>query len=100
MEESMSWTKAVVIAVALPGCLVSVPALAEGPAEAKTFHVRHELTVKVPKNSKHVNVWFTLPQECPEQKTRNLKLDAPVQWRKVKDAQNNEYAYFEIRNPK
>lgn len=66
----------------------------------RAFRVRHELTVNLPKNSNHAQIWFTIPQDGPEQKTSNFKLDAPVQWRRVKDSQNNEYAFVEIREPK
>ncbi len=86
-----------VLPIFLPG--IAVPA--DGPApESKAFRVRHELGVQVPKDAKQVRIWFTLPQECPEQRVSDFKLDALVGWRKVKDSQNNEYAYLEVADPK
>lgn len=90
--------------LAVPGLFLLLTGMevpADGPpADSKTFHVRHQLTVNVPKNAKRVQIWFTLPQECAEQRISNFKLDAPAEWRKVKDSQNNEQAYLEVANPK
>jgi transglutaminase-like putative cysteine protease len=81
--------------------LAALPTQADEAAiHSSTFRVRHELSVQVPKNAKQVRIWFTLPQEGADQRISDFKLDAPAGWRKVKDSQNNEYAYLEVANPK
>ncbi|MCI0642952.1 MAG: transglutaminase domain-containing protein [Gemmataceae bacterium] len=82
-----------------PGEFVRTLAGGKAKAGSKVFRVRHELTVNLPKDAKKTQIWFTIPQTCPEQKATNFQWKGPGTWKKVKDSQNNEYAYVEINGP-
>src|ERR1700721_167729 len=60
----------VITLAALSIGLACTPARSDEPAaDTRAFQVRHELTVIAPKNAKNVWIWFTLPQDVPEQRT-------------------------------
>jgi hypothetical protein len=64
------------------------------------FDARHELKVTVPDGAKSVRIWFTMPQDVPEQKVENWKLDCALPTKVVTDDHGNKSVYVEVANPK
>lgn len=84
--------------ILLATALTHRPAEAKNPAKA-VFDVRHELTVKVPDGAKKLRVWFTMPQNDPAQKVRDLEINAPLPHRIEKDSEGNRFIYLEADAP-
>ena len=90
-------------AALLAACVVhapgtSVPAAARAGKSA-TFSARNEYKVTVPEGAKSVRAWFAMPQEQPEQKIADLKIECSVPHRIVKDDHGNSYIYVEAAPP-
>ncbi len=79
--------------------LMATAAWAQTPKQA-TFDARHELKVTVPDGAKKVRVWFAIPQDVPQQKVSDFKVECPFPYRIEKDAtEGNKFLYVEVSNP-
>lgn len=63
--------------------------------KSANFNARHELVVKVPAGSGKVRVWMAMPQEVPQQKVTDLKVESPYPHRVETAADGNKYIYIE-----
>ncbi len=72
-----------------------------GEHKVGIFDARHELKVTVPEGAKKVRVWFTLPQDVPQQKVANLKVESPFPYRIERDkTEGSRFLYVEAIEPK
>ncbi|MCS6861263.1 MAG: transglutaminase domain-containing protein [Abditibacteriales bacterium] len=78
---------------------IATAAWAQTPKRA-TFDARHELKVTVPDGAKRVRVWFTVPQDVPQQQVSDFKVESPFPYRIERDAtEGNKFLYVEVNNP-
>jgi transglutaminase-like putative cysteine protease len=84
--------------IALAAAVV-VPAAPAAPRSA-TFDVRHELKVVVPDDARQLRVWFTMPQDDPQQQVMQFKVDSPFPHRITTDSAGNTAVYLELAEPK
>jgi transglutaminase-like putative cysteine protease len=63
------------------------------------FKVRHELTVQIPRDTRNVRLWFTMPQPDPMQQIRDFKIEAPYPHRIIRDSAGNHVVHLEVENP-
>ncbi len=83
--------------------LAAETAAGVGRREARqaTFEARHELKVTLPEEAKRVRVWLTIPQDVPEQKATDFKVESPFPFRIERDAtEGNKFLYIEAVDPK
>ena len=90
-------------AALLAACVAAGFAKATGPAaragKSATFSAKNEFKVTVPEGAKSVRAWFAMPQELPEQKITELKIECSVPHRIVKDDHGNSFVYVEAAAP-
>jgi len=89
---------ACVAAGVVPATGATAPAAARAGKSA-TFSARNEYKVTVPEGAKSVRAWFAMPQEQPEQKIADLKIECSVPHKIVKDDHGNSYIYVEAAPP-
>ncbi len=70
----------------------------EAPRQA-TFHVKNTFTVKVPKGTQRVRVWFAVPQEDSASVIRNLSVTADGSVQYEVDSWGNRVGYLDLRAP-
>jgi hypothetical protein len=68
-------------------------------AKSATFDAKNEFRVTVPDGAKSVRAWFALPQELPEERIADLKIDGSLPHRIVKDDHGNSFVYVEAAAP-
>jgi len=83
--------------------LLSVAAIAADrpsmPPQQASFHVANTFTVKIPKGSKNVRIWFAVPQEDSYSTIRNLKVGSDYGVHYDRDSWENRVGYIDIKNP-
>jgi len=67
--------------------------------KSATFDARHELKVNVPDGATSVRVWFTMPQDVPEQSVENWRIESALPSRIVTDDHGNKAVYVEATRP-
>jgi transglutaminase-like putative cysteine protease len=82
--------------------LVPLAALSMSGSGPKSgvFDARHELKVTVPEGAKSVRIWFTMPQQVPEQKIDGFKIDCALPHRVTTDDHGNQAVFVEVKDPK
>jgi Transglutaminase-like superfamily len=71
-----------------------------GKPKSATFDARHEIKVMIPAGTGKVRVWFTLPQDVPQQKVADLKIECPFPYRVERDAtEGSKFLYVEVSAP-
>jgi len=86
--------------VVTAACIFIGSGLVAAEPKKGTFDARHELKVVVPEGAKKVRVWFALPQDVPQQKVSELKIEGPSGHKVEKDSEGNAALYVEINDPK
>lgn len=71
------------------------------PGSATNYEIDHRLAVPIPQGAKRVRIWFTKPQEVPEQVIRHFTLKSNVRpfAKEASDDRGNAYLYWDIRDP-
>jgi transglutaminase-like putative cysteine protease len=72
---------------------------AQTPQQA-SFHVKNAFTVKVPKGSQRVRVWFAVPQQDSQSAISNFNVVADGAVRYETDSWGNRNGYLEVQSPK
>jgi hypothetical protein len=88
---------ACVAAGVVPATGATAPAARAG--KSATFSAKNEFKVTVPEGAKSVRAWFAMPQELPEQKIADLKIECSVPHKIVKDDHGNSFVYVEAAAP-
>jgi len=95
-------TTIVTMALAIGAACASADA-AQAPAakagKSATFDARNELKVPVPEGAKSVRIWFAMPQDTPEQKIENWKVDSSAPNKITTDDHGNKAVYVEVATP-
>lgn len=69
------------------------------PPRQATFEARNEFRIKVPEGAKRLRIWIAVPQETPEQRVSDLKIESTLAHRIETDSEGNRVAYLEAESP-
>ncbi|MCI0379830.1 MAG: transglutaminase domain-containing protein [Gemmataceae bacterium] len=72
-----------------------------GAADKRSFAVKHELGINVPKGAKQVRIWFAIPQDTKAQMTEEFTVVSPSKgFEKVQDSEGNQFLFLDVKEPK
>jgi hypothetical protein len=88
------------MALAVGAALAPAPQAAGAKApKSATFDARNELKLTVPEGAKSVRIWFAMPQDTPDQKIEQWKVESSSPNKIVTDDHGNKTVYVEVPSP-